>query len=226
MTDTYSTRLDDFNSSMAKFDGIITELTTKSADIDAKIAMLVGKTTLQLEESTHFLKFQNVVIRNEIAYLSALKNMINTAAHNQFFDISENITMVAVSYLNIYKDISGKTINLDIKPDTKVKMSCKKFHLSKIITDISANITFISDLLNDLKIHNNSLTGELTSGNFHCATLNNDLENKYHVIELEYLKFTTALDKNIAYFTDFAGIITDHASNPKLRAFCIWGDRG
>ena len=221
MTDTYSARLEDFNRYMAQVDAIIAELTSKSADIDAKIAMLVGKTTLQLEDSTHFLKFQNVVIRNEITYLNTLKNMIATAAHNQFFDISENITMVAVSYLNIYKDISGKTINLDIKPDSKVKMSCKKFHLPKIFTDINANMNFIRDLLNDLKIHNNSLTGELNSGNFHCATLNNDLENKYHVIELEYLKFTTALDKNIAYFTDFASIISDHASNPKLRAFCI-----
>ena len=214
-------RFDTFNRNMTAFDTVLAGLTTKSGVIDGKIIMLMNKTVLQLEDSTHLLKFQNTVIRNEIQYLTALKNMIATSCLNQFFDISENITMVGVSYLNIYKDIEPKVLPADAKSDTKVKMSCKKSPLTKILTDISSNMNFIRDLMNDLRIYNTTLTGDMISGNFHCATLHNDLEKKYDSINLEYNKFHTALTKNIDYFTDFTNIINDHINNAKLRAFCI-----
>jgi hypothetical protein len=217
----YLSRFDDYNRNLAAIDTVLSGLTTKSGVIDGKITMLMNKTVLQLEDSTHLLKFQNTVIRNEIHYLNALKNMINTSCANQFFDISENITMVAVAYLNIYKDIDPKVLSTDAKSDTKVKMSCKKSPLTKILTDISSNMNFIRDLLNDLRIYINTVTGDMVSGNFHCATLHNDLEKKYDSINLEYNKFRTALAKNIDYFTDFTNIIDNHINDAKLRAFCI-----
>lgn len=218
----YLSRIEDYTRNLADLDALMVLLSNKSSEIDGKITMLMNKTVLQLEDSTHLLKFQNTVIRNELSYLTYLKNMIHTATHTQFFDISENITMVAVAYLNIYKDIGGHmNSGNDLNVELKVKMSCKKHTLEKILADIELNMNFIRDLLNDLKVYNNILTGELSTGNFHCATLYNDLEKKYDSIQLEYNKFNTAIEKNITYFTDFTNIVNDHINNTKLRAFCI-----
>jgi len=223
----YLARLDEFNRNMSNIDLVLQSYTGKSVDIDKKVDMLNLKTTLQLEDSTHLLKFQNTVIRNEMLYITTMKGIVTHASHNQFFAISENITMVAASYLNIYKDIGnpvdGKSpeIGKTMECHSVVKMSNRKYTLAKIITEIGANMNFIRDLLNDLKNFNKKLTGEMATGNFHCKTLQNDIENKYSHIEIEYQKFQTAMEKNISYFTDFSSILYNHVQNPKLHAFCI-----
>ena len=87
-----------------KIDNVITNLTNKSTEINFKIDMLKKKKNLKLEDSTQLLNFQHEIIIAETKHLKNLKLILSDNVKTQLYILSENISILVISILNIYKD--------------------------------------------------------------------------------------------------------------------------
>jgi hypothetical protein len=208
----YDDSLDIVNSTIKKIDNTIKNLSNKSSEIRLKIEMLMKKVNLKLVDSTQLLQFQQSIVVNEINYLKNLKQILLSNINGQLYYLSENIAMLSISVLNVYKDIPGS--------DTKtISMTGKNDEFTKIVGDITFNLNYIHEILDNFKKYNEELFQEMMTGNFHCKTLKNDMSNIYNHINLEYNKYVDDMQKRMEYFVEFSTNITEQLDNMKISSF-------
>ena len=208
----YDDSLDIVNSTIKKIDNTIKNLSNKSSEIRLKIEMLMKKVNLKLVDSTQLLQFQQSILVNEINYLKNLKQILLSNINGQLYYLSENIAMLSISVLNVYKDIPGS--------DTKtISMTGKADEFTKIVGDITFNLNYIHEILDNFKKYNEELFQEMMTGNFHCKTLKNDMSNIYNHINLEYTKYVDDMQKRMEYFVEFSTNISDQLDNMKISSF-------
>jgi hypothetical protein len=181
-------------------DHLIEQINVKAMDIDEKIAMLLKKVNLKLEDSTQFLVLQKTILANEMDYLKHLKAIITTNIKSQLLSLSENIAMFLVSVQSIYKEIP----NVEIKHATS---SQKKDTLAKIIKDINHNLNLIREILMEFDVFNSQFTDNIQKGNVHCLTLSCDMRTVYTHIFLEYSKYVNDSESRLDYYNKFASNI-------------------
>lgn len=208
----YDDSLDIVNSTIKKIDNTIKNLSNKSSEIRLKIEMLMKKVNLKLVDSTQLLQFQQSILVNEINYLKNLKQILLSNINGQLYYLSENIAMLSISVLNVYKDIPGS--------DTKtISMTGKTDEFTKIVGDITFNLNYIHEILDNFKKYNEELFQEMMTGNFHCKTLKNDMSNIYNHINLEYTKYVDDMQKRMEYFVEFSTNISEQLDNMKISSF-------
>jgi hypothetical protein len=208
----YDDSLEKVNNTIKKIDHTIKNLTNKSSEIRLKIEMLMKKVNLKLVDSTQLLQFQQSILVNEINYLKNLKQILLSNINGQLYYLSENIAMLAISVLNVYKDIPGS--------DTKtINMTSKHDDFTKIVSDITFNLNYVHEILDNFKKYNDELFQEMMVGNFHCKTLKNDMSNIYNHINLEYTKYVDDMEKRMEYFVEFSVNINDQLDNMKISSF-------
>jgi hypothetical protein len=98
-------------------------------------------------------------------------------------------------------------------------MTNKNDDLGKIISNISHNLNYISEILVNFKKYNESLNSELLAGNFHCKTLKNDMSNVYDHINLEYIKYVNDMEKRMEYYVEFSNNVNEQLDNMKISNF-------
>ena len=208
----YDESLEKVNNTIKKIDNIIKNLNNKSNEIRLKIEMLIKKVNLKLQDATQLLQFQHSVLINEINYLKNLKQILLSNINSHLYYLSENISMLAVSVLNIYKDIP-------VNKTKTILMTSKKDEFSKIVSDITFNLNYINEILDNFKKYNEQLSEEMNSGNFHCKTLKNDMSNVYDHINLEYNKYVNDMEKRMEYYVEFSNNVNDQLDNMKISNF-------
>jgi hypothetical protein len=208
----YEGKIQTLNENIKKIDENIIDLMTKANDIKIKIDMLVNKVNLKLENSTQLLQFQQSIIMNELNYFKNLKTILLMNVNNQLYDLSENISFLTMSVVNIYKDISTS----DKK---QVAMTHKNDSFLKIVSDINHNFEYIKEMLANFVIYNKQLTKEMKDGNFHCKTLQKDMENIYNHINTEYLKYVHNASQRIEYYVEFSNKIIEQIDSTKISEF-------
>jgi predicted nucleic acid-binding Zn-ribbon protein len=211
MTD-FENNIKTLNSNIDKIDDNIQHLSDKSIEIKKKIEMLMNKVHLKLEDSTQLLQFQQSIILNETNYLKNLKHILLTNINTQLYDLSENISFLTMSIVNIYKDIPNSDSKL-------IPMTNKNDDLGKIISNISHNLSYISEILVNFKKYNESLNSELLAGNFHCKTLKNDMENTYNHIHTEYNKYVFNASQKMDYYVEFSNNISEQIDKMTIAKF-------
>ena len=208
----YDESLEKVNNTVKKIDSIIKNLNNKSNEIRLKIEMLIKKVNLKLQDATQLLQFQHSVLINEINYLKNLKQILLSNINSHLYYLSENISMLAVSVLNIYKDIP-------VNKTKTILMTSKKDEFSKIVSDITFNLNYINEILDNFKKYNEQLSEEMNSGNFHCKTLKNDMSNVYDHINLEYTKYVNDMQKRMEYYVEFSNNVNEQLDNMKISNF-------
>ena len=208
----YDESLEKVNNTIKKIDSIIKNLNNKSNEIRLKIEMLIKKVNLKLQDATQLLQFQHSVLINEINYLKNLKQILLSNINSHLYYLSENISMLAISVLNIYKDIP-------VNKTKTILMTSKKDEFSKIVSDITFNLNYINEILENFKKYNEQLSEEMNSGNFHCKTLKNDMSNVYDHINLEYLKYINDMEKRMEYYVEFSNNVNEQLDNMKISNF-------
>ena len=208
----YDESLEKVNNTVKKIDSIIKNLNNKSNEIRLKIEMLIKKVNLKLQDATQLLQFQHSVLINEINYLKNLKQILLSNINSHLYYLSENISMLAISVLNIYKDIP-------VNKTKTILMTSKKDEFSKIVSDITFNLNYINEILDNFKKYNEQLSEEMNSGNFHCKTLKNDMSNVYDHINLEYNKYVNDMEKRMEYYVEFSNNVNDQLDNMKISNF-------
>ena len=208
----YDESLEKVNNTIKKIDSIIKNLNNKSSEIRLKIEMLIKKVNLKLQDATQLLQFQHSVLINEINYLKNLKQILLSNINSHLYYLSENISMLAVSVLNIHKDIP-------VNKTKTILMTSKKDEFSKIVSDITFNLNYINEILENFKKYNEQLSEEMNSGNFHCKTLKNDMSNVYDHINLEYLKYVNDMEKRMEYYVEFSNNVNEQLDNMKISNF-------
>jgi hypothetical protein len=208
----YDENLDVITGVVKKIDNNIKNLNNKSSEIRLKIEMLIKKVNLKLEDSTQLLQFQHSIIINEINYIKSLKQILLSNINSHLYYLSENISMLAISVLNVYKDIPGNNTKT-------ILMTNKNDEYLKIVSDITFNLNYIHEILDNFKNYNQQLSEEMKTGNFHCKTLENDITNVYSHINLEYLKYVNDMEKRMAYYVEFSNNISQQIDNMKLASF-------
>jgi hypothetical protein len=208
----YEEKINTLNENIKKIDQNVTDLMTKSNEIKVKIDMLVNKVNLKLENSTQLLQFQQSIIINEINYFKNLKSILLMNVNNQLYDLSENISFLTMSVVNIYKDISSGD-------KRQIAMTHKHDTFMKIVSDINANFAYIKEMLANFLVYNTQLTKEMTDGNFHCKTLQKDMENIYNHINTEYLKYVHNASQRIEYYVEFSNKISEQLDSTKISEF-------
>jgi hypothetical protein len=206
-----------YYNNIKKIDNVITNLTNKTTEIDSKIDMLKKKKNLKLEDATQLLKFQNEIIIEETKHLKNLKLILSDNVKTQLYILSENISMLVISILNIYKDIQDNNSINNI--NIIVQMTNKNDNITKIISDIMTNMNYINDMLVKFKTFNMNLSSDMFNNNFHCNTLKTDMENTYNHINTEYLKYLNDLDTRINYFMEFSNKISEYLNNMIISDF-------
>lgn len=187
---------------------------TKYASINEKMEMLNHKTNLNLDNTTTLMKFQNQLILNEIKYLNSLKQVIYTRFVNELFKLSEKLTFVCISIINLNKDINQDHIH-------QVKKAEKTSSIDDFINTITENFENIKVLLLGLKQYNENINNEMTSGNFHCGTLNIDLMTKRVHIFLEYKKIVNYFYTILNYFFEMSESINNNLDNTSIFNFLV-----
>ena len=190
-------------------DHLIESISAKSGEINDKIAALLKKVNLKLEDSTQFLVLQKTILENEMDYLKKVKNIISNDIKTQLLTLSENIVMFVVSVQNVYKEIP----NVEIKHP---QVSNKKDVISKIITDINFNLNGLRQILLEFDQFNNKFTENINKGNFHCLTLSSDMRTVYTHILLEYTKYVNDTESRMKYYNLFAANIMEQIPNMKI----------
>jgi len=208
----YDESLEKVSNTVKKIDSIIKNLNNKSNEIRLKIEMLIKKVNLKLQDATQLLQFQHSVLINEINYLKNLKQILLSNINSHLYYLSENISMLAVSVLNIYKDIP-------VNKTKTILMTSKKDEFSKIVSDITFNLNYINEILDNFKKYNEQLSEEMNSGNFHCKTLKNDMSNVYDHINLEYTKYVNDMQKRMEYYVEFSNNVNEQLDNMKISNF-------
>jgi hypothetical protein len=171
-------------------------ISKKVNEVNQRIENFNKKKNLKLEDSTPFLVFQNKILQNELLYLNNHKQIINSSLNSMIFSISENITMMALTVITMYKDvISGE--------NKLVKVSHKKDDNIKIVGDIDYNLDLINGMLIDLRKYNEDLNDTIKKSNLHAKTLHENIEFVCGHVELEYRKHNNDIIKALEYFTQY-----------------------
>jgi hypothetical protein len=211
---TFDDHADELARSAQLLDQISEQITAKSIEIDEKIAVLLKKTNLKLEDATQFLTLQKIILGNELDYIKNVKTIISTSIKSQLLTLAENIAMFLVSIQAIYKEI----------PSVEVKhaqVSHKKDNISKIIGDINTNLNIVRGMLLEFDAFNRKFTEDISKGNFHCLTLSSDMRTVYTHIFLEYKKYVTDMDNRMEYYNGFATNILEQIPNMKICNFYL-----
>ena len=122
-------------------------ISKKVNEVNQRVENFNKKKNLKLEDSTPFLVFQNKILHNELSYLNNHKQIINSNLNTMIFGISENITMMALTVITMYKDII-------IGENKLVKVSTKKDDNIKIISDVIYNLDLINGMIRDMRKYN------------------------------------------------------------------------
>jgi hypothetical protein len=206
---TFDDHADELSRSAQLLDQLSEQITAKSIEIDDKIASLLKKTNLKLEDATQFLILQKTILANELDYMKDVKTIISTNIKSQLLALAENVAMFLVSIQGIYKEIPNV--------ETKHAMVCqKKDSISKIIGDINVNLNTIRCILLEFEAFNRQFTEDISKGNFHCLTLSSDMRTVYNHIYLEYSKYVTDMDNRMSYYNGFASNILEQIPNMKI----------
>ena len=168
----------------------------KVNEVNQRIENFNKKKNLKLEDSTPFLVFQNKILQNELLYLNNHKQIINSSLNVMVFSISENITMMALTVITMYKDVITGENKL-------VKISTKKDDNIKIVSDIMYNLDLINSMIKDLRKYNEELHDTIKKNNLHARTLHENIEFVCGHVELEYKKHTNDINISLEYFTQY-----------------------
>jgi len=171
-------------------------ISKKVNEVNQRIETFNKKKNLKLEDSTPFLVFQNKILQNELLYLNNHKQIINSSLNNMIYGISENITMMALTVITMYKDVITGENKL-------VKISHKKDDNIKIVSDITYNLDLINSMIIDLRKYNEELNDTIKKNNLHAKTLHENIEFVCGHVELEYKKHTNDIQKALEYFTQY-----------------------
>jgi len=213
MTEDYFKKYDE---SLTNINCIIVKLNEKSGEIKAKITELSNKIHLELEKSTHLLQFQHHIIANEINYIETLKASINYNLAHHLYILSENISMICITYMNIYKDIHP-TDDFDYR--YKVKSSSKKDLISKLILDINFNLAALDKLSENITHFRELSNKEKEVRMFHSGTLDNDIEAVQNHINNEVQKYRNIYHTKVSYFAEFINVVNQQLLTSKIYEF-------
>ncbi len=171
-------------------------ISKKVNEVNQRIDNFNRKKNLKLEDSTPFLVFQNKILQNELLYLNNHKQIINSSLNNMIYGISENITMMALTVITMYKDVITGENKL-------VKVSHKKDDNIKIVGDINYNLDLINCMIIDLRKYNEELNDTIKKNNLHAKTLHENIEFVCGHVELEYKKHNNDIQKTLEYFMQY-----------------------
>jgi hypothetical protein len=191
------------NESIAKIENNIKKIneihdviSKKVNEVNQRIENFNKKKNLKLEDSTPFLIFQNKILHNELSYLNNHKQIINSSLGIMIFGISENITMMALTVITMYKDVITGENKL-------VKVSTKKDDNIKIVGDITYNLDLINGMITDLRKYNEDLSDTIKKNNLHANTLHENIEFVCGHVELEYKKHNNDITTSLEYFNKY-----------------------
>ena len=206
---TFDDHADALSRSAHLLDQMSEQITTKSIEIDEKIATLLKKVNLKLEDATQFLTLQKTILTNELEYMKNIKTIISTSIKTQLLTLAENVTMFLMSVQNIYKEIP----NVETK---HAVVSQKKDNISKIIGDINTNLNCLRNILMEFDEFNRTFSEDIRKGNFHCLTLSSDMRTVYTHIHLEYSKYVNDMENRMLYYNTFASNILQQIPNMRI----------
>ena len=182
----------------------INNYNNKFKNLNSKIVSLMGKQYLDINCSLDLLKYQKNLVKFEIDYFTNQRNIFTSEFKNQLYNISEKVTILYISLLNINKDIKEDLNNNS--NEQPIKRSFLKDDYLKIINDIKENFSNIKELLLNLKKYNIELDKELNDKNYHCRTLNNNINNKRILIYINYKKSYDIFSNTLKYFSEYSEI--------------------
>ena len=210
-------KINNINTCFKNINAKIKQYNTKYNIINEQIEMLNNKTHLKLHDNTKLLKFQNNLIFNEINYLKNLKQRIQNELNSELYKLSDKLTMISISIINLNKDINHDTI-------TQIKKSKKTDTFLKIINKISNNFNHIKELLLKIKKYNQKMNKDMMKGNYHCKTLDMDITIKRIHIFIEYKRYANVFTTIIDYFSELAETINNQFINKSMFAFLVSDD--
>lgn len=197
----------------------INNYNNKFKNVNDKINSLSSKQYLDINSSLDLLKYQKNLVKYEIDYFSNQKNIFTEEFKNQLYNLSEKTTLLYISLLNINKDIT-KDLNNN-NNEQPIKRSFLKDDYNKIINDIVENFSNIKELLLNLKKYNTDLDKELSEKNYHCYTLNNNINNKRISIYINYKKLYDIFTNTIKYFSEYSNILINKVNNDYNYKFLV-----
>jgi uncharacterized protein YukE len=208
----FNTNIARIENNIKKINEIHDMISKKTNEVNQRIENFNKKKNLKLEDSTPFLVFQNKILHNELTYLNNHKQIINQSLNSMIFVISENITMMALTVITMYKDV--------ITGDNKlVKISNKKDDNIKVVSDIQYNLELINGMIVDLRKYNEDLNDTIKINNLHANTLHENIEFVCSHVELEYKKNSNDIAKTLEYFIQYTEKILTQNENMIILKF-------
>ncbi len=210
--DKYIEIIDNIDNNIKMINELHDSINKKTNEVTQKIETFQKKKNIQADDSTRFLVFQNKILHNELVYLNNHRQVINYSLNAMLYGTSESITLMALTVISAFKDITTTDNKL-------VKASTKKDENNKLVADIIYNLKLINNILEEIKKYNEELNNTIKTNNLHCNTLFNNIDFTCGHIKLEYDKHINDIEKTLEYFINYTNKIIEQNNNMLLLKF-------
>lgn len=202
----------------------INNISKKIDDVNKVYYKLDFNSSIDINDTKSYLKFQITVLQNERNYYENIKKYIFERFTKDIYFILESIIMVLSSIENL--NIKSQEINNLLKGVSKIKNY-------KNISKKQPDITIINEMINSI-IHNLSIINEFTNlfntyiinttkrnllKNYHCNNLKTNLEVKKNHISLEYQKYVNKINELIEYFSKCTNELNEQMKHQNIQKF-------
>lgn len=202
----------------------INNISKKIDDVNKVYYKLDFNSSIDINDTKSYLKFQITVLQNEKNYYVNIKKYIFERFTKDIYFILESIIMVLSSIENL--NITTQEIKNLLKSVSKIKnyknISKKNIDIATIndmINSIIHNLNIIDDFTKLFNTYIINTTKRNSLKNYHCNNLKTNLEVKKNHITLEYQKYVNKMNELIEYFTKCTNQLNEQMKHQNIQKF-------
>ena len=217
-------KVNDISNVFKSLENNINNISRKIDDVNKIYYKLDFNSSIDINDTKSYLKFQIIILQNEKNYYENLKKYIFERFSKDIYFILESIIMVLSSIENL--NIKSPEINNLLKNVSKIKnyknISKKQIDIitiNEMINSIINNLNIIEDFI---KFFNNYIinTSKRNSlKNYHCNNLKTNLEAKKNHIKLEHQKYVNKINELIQYFSKCTNELNEQLKYQNIQKF-------
>ena len=200
----------------------ISKIKKKISKITKIYLQLEKNKILVIDQSSNYLRFQLLVLKNECSYYKNLYTLILNKYTTEIYELSDYIYMILISLnkLEIEKEYDKTNISNKI-------IHIKKTHnisygkLNEIINSTINNLKLINEYVILFDCYINKTVSNNNIENIHNNTYEISIKNKKDTVILEYNKFYNQFLKIVSYFKECSECTIHQIDTSKLLNFFL-----
>lgn len=195
----------------------------KISDISTVCYKMNFNTSLQMNETYDYLKFQINLLKNEKDYYYNINDKIKQKFITDIYKISESILMLLCSIENIKLENNKEKENIikRISSLKKYKKDMENSEILEIINSTLSNLDLTKEFIDVFEKYITETIAKNKRENLHFNTFKINLDKQKEHILLEYKQFNNKIDELLMYFLNLTEELEKQLKQQKLLEFLV-----